>query len=109
MQSLFLLGCVASGSVDVTPVPVYDARSHITTISTHPNGVLQMVKAPDTQDMAVLHLHGTAMERGVAYGSLMAENIASFMNKIVNDYVVSLVQSITPEGLPDWLANALNS
>lgn len=90
------------GVVGAADIPVWDAPEYSTVVRTHPNGVLLKVAAPDAQEMPVLHVRGTATERGVAYGSLMAEEINTFITKIINDYVVTLVESITPEGFPLW-------
>lgn len=105
---MFMLAAIAAANA-VDPVPIYDAREYTTTLATHPNGVLQMVKAPDAQATPVLHIRGNAFERGEAYGSLMAETVATFVKKVFDDYVVALVESISPEGLPAWLEAVLKA
>mmetsp|Transcript_42390 Transcript_42390/g.102013 ORF Transcript_42390/g.102013 Transcript_42390/m.102013 type:complete len:472 (-) Transcript_42390:196-1611(-) len=94
-------------SAALDPVPIHPASQYVETVGTHPNGVLQMVKAPDTQPLPVLHLKGTAAQRGEAAGVLMAETIATFADKVFDDYVVALVQSVDLHGLPDWLATLI--
>lgn len=105
MRSLaFFAGVVSAVEV----VPVWDAPEYTTVTKTHPNGVLLKVAAPDAQEMPVLHLRGNATERGVAYGTLMAEEITEFISKVTDDYVVGLVESISPEGLPPLLQKAID-
>jgi len=104
MRSLALVAGVVCAAENV---PVWDAPEYTTVAKTHPNGVLLKVAAPDAMEMPVLHLRGNATERGVAYGSLMAEEIANFISKVADDYVITMVESIDPTGLPLWLQLAL--
>jgi len=104
MHTMSLFACAGA----IEPVPVWDAPEYTTVVKTHPNGVRLNVAAPDAQELPVLHLRGNATERGIAYGTLMAEEISTFFRKVVDDYVVALVQSIAPDGLPVWLQKLLD-
>jgi len=104
MRSLaFCVGVVAAAE----NVPVWDAPAYTTVTKTHPNGVLLKVAAPDAQELPVLHLRGNATERGIAYGTLMADDLVTFMSKVTDEYVITIVESIEPEGLPPLLQKAL--
>lgn len=105
-SALFLVvqACLAK-----EPVPVHNAKDYRSIVARHPNGVLQMVKAPDTQDLPVLHLRGTAYERGLAYGNLYAEPVAEFITKVFDDYVVALLQQVELDGLPEILQKAIKA
>jgi len=108
VAAMHTLALLAGAAGALESVPVWDAPEYSTVVKTHPNGVLLKVAAPDAQELPVLHLRGNATERGVAYGTLMAEEINTFFKKVVDDYVVALVQSIAPEGLPTWLQKLLD-
>jgi len=94
---------------EVNPVPVYEAKDYVTVAGTHPNGVLLMVKAPNAQVLPVLHLKGSAFERGEAYGTLMAGTVAEFITKVFDDYAAALLQEVNLNGLPKLLQMAIKA
>lgn len=88
-------------------MPVYDAAPYTTVLRTHKNGILQMVNAPDAQALPVIHLYGTAKERGEAYGTLMADEIVTFMTSVMDDNVALLLQLVDLSKLPKWLVKLI--
>ena len=76
-------------------------------VATHPHGTLELVQAPNAQRLPVPHLFGNGSERGEAAGELMAEEIATFITKVFDEYVVALVESVKLGGLPAWMQKAL--
>lgn len=93
---------IASASAGV---PVYDAAPYTTVVRTHKNGILQMVNAPDAQPLPVIHVYGNAQERGEAYGTLLADEIETFMTTVIDDNVALLLQLVDLSKLPEWLVH----
>ena len=88
-------------------VPIFNASSYTSMVATHPHGTLELVQAPNAQRLPVPHLFGNESERGEAAGELMAEEIATFITKVFDEYVVALVESVKLGGLPAWMQKAL--
>ena len=68
-----------------------------------PNGVLYEVAAPDAQPLKVMHVFGSARERGYAHGQLLSADIVDFVVNELDDYYRSEVTQIPVASLPKWL------
>ena len=65
------------------------------------------IEAPDTAPLQVMHLFGTAYERGVAHGQLLSNELVEFMTTDLQDYFLQECDQIPLDKLPKWLAGAI--
>jgi NAD(P)H dehydrogenase (quinone) len=82
-----------------TPNPIYEASSYSTKVASTTNGVLYSVNAPDTAPLRIMHVYGTAHERGVAHGSLLSNELAAFMTTDLEAYYAIIFGTPTLFGM----------
>ena len=86
-----------------TPNPIFDGGDYSKQLASVPNGVLYEVAAPDAQPLKVMHVFGSARERGYAHGQLLSADIVDFVVNELDDYYRSEVTQIPVASLPKWL------
>ena len=114
MLSVALLASTAA-AVSPGPNPIYDVASHSRFIAKVPNGVLYRVSAPGAADLDVMHVFGTAYDRGLAHGTLISATLRDFvgpqMDRFYGQQIVQLLggclEAGQPCSLPKWLVAAL--
>jgi len=90
-----------------TPNPIYDASQYTTVVDKVPNGILYAVRAPESTHLPVLHVFGTAKERGMAQGQLLGDDILDFVENKLDEFYREEVDSIPLGLLPEWLQKAI--
>ena len=100
--------CVLSALVNAdtplaTPNPIHEAAKYTKLLRQVANGTLYEVTAPDTAPLKVMHVYGTAYERGVAHGQLLSAEIIEFITVDLIAYYKSEVASLPIDTLPKWL------
>ena len=66
-----------------TPNSIYDAASYTSKLRSVTNGVLYNVTGvPNRTHLLVMHVYGSAYERGVAHGSLLSKELPAFFLKV---------------------------
>ena len=84
---LFTAACSALGDLPVggKPNAIYDAQgSGRVKVRSVKNGVLYNITAPNNTHILEMHVYGTAYERGVAHGSLLATKVPTFMLSLIH-------------------------
>lgn len=113
MLKLVLLSITASAALADTPLPtpnpIYDGGDYSEKLASVPNGVLYEVSAPDAQPLKVMHVFGSARERGYAHGQLLSADIVDFVVNELDDYYRSEVTQIPVASLPQWLQKLVKS
>ena len=90
-----------------TPNKIYDADAYTKKIASSTNGVLYEVTVPDTAAFRVMHLYGSAYERGFAHGQLLSNDLVQFVTTDLNSYYLQECDEIPVSKLPKWLAGAI--
>ena len=88
----FAFSLLATAAID--PNPIFDAAAYTTTVATTANGIRQRVEAPGAAPLDVLHVFGSAYERGVAHGTLFAKEIQYLNNVAMPAFYVEEVDSL---------------
>ena len=88
------------------PNPIYDAAKYSTLVAKVPNGVLYKVDAPGSEPLDLLHVFGSAHERGLAHGRLTSAKMLDFLNVQMPIFFVQQAAALAGEldKLPKWLA-----
>jgi len=103
---LFLLFCLSDGS---GPNRIYPVKGYRQLVGTVKNGKKYVISTPDDLPFTELHLFGTATERGLAQGQLMADTIMTFVEKQLPDFYREEVDQIPLGGLPVWLQKLIQN
>ena len=88
----FAFAFLATAVID--PNPIFDAAAYTTTVATTANGIRQRVAAPGAAPLDVLHVFGSAYERGVAHGTLFAKEIQYLNDVAMPAFYVEEVDSL---------------
>lgn len=83
--------------------PIYEAVDYTTKLRQSENGVLYEVNAPDATSLRTMHLFGSARERGVAHGTLLAQELLDFVLVDLPAFYVSQADQLPIDKLPEWL------
>ena len=88
----------------------FDSADYATRITTTTNGILDRVAPPGCVPLDVVHVFGSAKERGVAHGKLLSTRVMHFVNVDLPNFYVSEVAGLADnKWLPKWLqANIRN-
>ena len=70
--------CHNAAAQSTGPNPIYDAASYQKLTGSCANGKKYLVDAPNGARLPVVHTYGNTTERGVAYGTLLADEIVAF-------------------------------
>lgn len=106
------VGLAAAGAPPVIPSapPIHAASQYTKHVRSVSGGSLSAVAVPGATAYKLVHLHGSTHQRGLAYGSLLADDIVSLVDKM-DDFYKSEVTGIpwAKLGLPKWLESALEN
>jgi len=91
---LLLALAVCRSALCSSPNPVYDAAQYSKLKSTTANGKLYIVAAPDNTTLPVIHTWGNETERGVAYGTLLADELLQFVYPEVDRFFAQDAESL---------------
>ena len=105
---LFTAACSALGDLPVggKPNAIYDAQgSGRVKVKSVKNGVLYNITAPNNTHILEMHVYGTAYERGVAHGSLLATKVPTFMTEVACPFYSHAMchSNLLMPALCDWL------
>ena len=91
--------CHNAAAQSTGPNPIYDAASYQKLTGSCANGKKYLVDAPNGARLPVVHTYGNTTERGVAYGTLLADEIVAFgitgMDSFFDQEADSLLKYIT--------------
>lgn len=104
-MAAFLLAC--SFAATIPPNPIHDAASYTTLVGNHTNGLHYRVAAPGSEPFSLVHVYGTARERGEAHGFLLSAELTDFIEHKMPQFFEQYVTQINLGGLPDWLQEAI--
>lgn len=102
-----LLGTLLVVCASAAAHSIIDTAPYTTLTKTCPNGKLYHVAAPNSAPLDVVHVFGSAYERGEAQGCLMSSTILDFIDNYLPAYYRSEVYSIPISTLPQWLQDII--
>eukprot|EP00949_MAST-11_sp_MAST-11-sp1_P003514 g3514.t1 len=110
MGMMGTMGMAAEMPSDVPPGPnpIYEATDYMKKVGSVDNGVMYRVSAPYQTGINVVHVYGTAEERGKAYGELMRTEVLNF-NQAMQQFFKDEVDQIPLGSLPQWLQDLIKA